>query len=162
MNGKSGGERPESERNPGEAGRTLSPFIGTYRAVLGAILSDVTCRLRRRRRRAPAAWSEPFFCKICFGVCTLNGLLRALPQRSPFRLNNTTGAAACPDVRDAAPPGTASNSAGNSVHIIRPKCRRLTLQILGLMLHEIHHAVTGAGRVIPLACSGLEESIKLP
>lgn len=43
-----------------------------------------------------------------------------------------------------APPGTANKSAISRVHVIRPKCRRLMLQALGLMVHEIHAFVIGA------------------
>lgn len=98
---------------------------------------------RRRLRRAEAIWSERFLCRLCRGDWKLIGVLRSGLHKCATRLMAAEVFFALPGLKPAAPPGTANNSAGSRVHMIRPKCRRLMLQILGLMLHEIDVLVIG-------------------
>jgi hypothetical protein len=144
-----GGERPEFDGCPGNAGRRFSRTSRTRLTSNGAVRGHATFTFRRRRRRAPAVWSERFFPRLCVGDWALAGRLPA--QRSPLRANITAGTADRGELSASARLGTANNSAGNSVHINRAKCRRLSLQTLGLMLQEIPLAVTGASSASPVS-----------
>lgn len=117
--------------------------VGPLRQLRWAEGGEVRCAmagvfLRRRRRRAQPIWSVLLFRRSCSGEWALAGLVRA--QEWPTRPDAAEGAGAGGDLRPAAAPGTANNSATSGAKINRPKCRRLALRVFGLCYMRFSHS----------------------